>query len=138
VSAVTRVLERLDGARQVGPGKWRSRCPGHGSKSQSLAIADVDGRVLLKCFAGCETEAVLNAINMTFRDLYDAPLGEHKPVQRSPWTARDVLDLVLVEAQLVGIVASDMLERRTICEKDWRRLAQATGRLVGIANEVRP
>ncbi len=138
MSAVHRVLERFDGVRQIGPGKWRARCPGHGSKSQSLAVADVDGRVLLKCFAGCETEAVLNAINMTFSDLYDQPIGEHKPTQRSPWTARDVLDLVLVEAHVVGIVASDMLQKQTISEQDWRRLSQATGRLVGIANEVRP
>jgi hypothetical protein len=136
VSAVNRVLDRLNGVRQVGAGKWRSRCPGHGSKSQSLAIADVDGRVLLKCFAGCETESVLNAMNMTFSDLYDNAPGDHAPLQRSPWTARDVLDLVLVEAHVVGIVASDMLQKQTISETDWRRLSQATGRLVGIANEV--
>lgn len=137
MSAINRVLDRLEGVRPSGPNKWRARCPGHGSKSQSLAIADVDGRVLLKCFAGCETEAVLNAINMTFSDLYDQPIGEHKPLQRSPWTARDVLDLVLVEATVVGIVANDLLQKRAISEADWRRLSQATGRLVGIANEVR-
>ncbi len=137
MSAVHRVLERLDAVRQTSPGRWRARCAGHGGKSQSLAIADAEGRVLMHCFAGCETAAVLSAIGLTVSDLFDNNVGEHKPLQRSPWTARDVLDLVLLEAHVVGIVASDMLQNHTISEQDWRRLSQATGRLVGIANGVR-
>jgi hypothetical protein len=136
VTAVHLVLDRLECVRQLGPSKWRSRCPGHGSRSLSLAVADIEGRVLLKCFAGCETEAVLASIGLTFSDLYETSIGEHEPLRRSPWAARDVLDLVMVEAHVVGVIASDLLQKRTISEADWRRLSQAAGRLVGIANVV--
>ncbi len=136
VSVANKILDRLDAVRQSGPGKWRARCPAHDGKSLSLAIADADGRVLIKCFAGCDTEAVLGALGLTFGDLYDRPSGNFAPVQRKPWSARDVLDLVQAEAMLVAIVASNFLESKTIAEPDWDRLAQAANRLTGIANEV--
>ncbi|MEU9821622.1 toprim domain-containing protein [Pseudonocardia alni] len=50
-------------------------CPSHRSDSgTSLRAQYVDGRVLLHCFAGCETESVLGALGLSYRDLFDAPL----------------------------------------------------------------
>ncbi len=137
MNCTLKIIDLLDGVRQTAPAKWRARCPAHGGKSASLAIADVDGRVLVKCFAGCATGDVLASLGLTFSDLFDALLGEHKPIKRSPWSARDVLDLVLVEATVITIVGSDFLETKSINGTDWKRLATAVGRLVGIANEVR-
>jgi len=136
VSAAT-LLSRLDRVRESGPGKWRARCPAHDGKSLSLAVAEVDGRVLLKCFAGCETSNVLGALGLRMADLFEKPLDHHAPLQRSPWSARDVLELALVETTVVGIVASDFLQRRSIGEQDWRRLAAASARLKDLANAVR-
>jgi DNA primase len=37
-------------------GSWTACCPAHNDKGPSLAIRETeDGRVLLHCFAGCET-----------------------------------------------------------------------------------
>ena len=36
-----------------------------------------DGRVLLKCFAGCDTKDILAAIGLTMRDLYPEPEQKH-------------------------------------------------------------
>ena len=67
---VARVLERLDGARRAGRG-WIARCPGHDDRSPSLSITQGDdGRVLVKCFAGCSTEAVAAAIELRLPDLF--------------------------------------------------------------------
>ena len=46
-------------------------CPGHQDKEPSLSITTGDdGRVLLKCHAGCKTEDVVKAIGMEMRDLF--------------------------------------------------------------------
>lgn len=57
--------ERITGA--LG-GKWYSRfgsarCPAHGDKHPSLSLSDgADGRLLLRCHAGCDFAAILDAL----------------------------------------------------------------------------
>ncbi len=69
-AALQQVLSRLQGVQQSG-NSYISLCPGHDDHDPSLSIgAGDDGRVLLKCFAGCSTEDVLRAIGLTFQDLY--------------------------------------------------------------------
>lgn len=128
--ATEKILSRLDRVRGFGPGKWRARCPAHGSdKNTSLSVADRDGRVLLHCFAGCSTEAVLTAVGLTLRDLFDRPLGDFPRERSSPWRAGDVVDLVLQETGLIVIVASDILDRHAVSSEDFSRLAKAVARL---------
>lgn len=75
-----RVLGQLGDFKQSGEG-WKAHCPGpnhgHGDRTESLSISTgYDGRVLLKCFAGCPTEAILTATNMTWTDLFEkSPQG---------------------------------------------------------------
>jgi hypothetical protein len=58
-------------ARHTGSGKWQARCPAHADRSPSLSIAEGrDGRVLLHCFAGCTADAVLAALELSSRDLF--------------------------------------------------------------------
>ena len=64
------VLSRLSGVRQNASG-WTADCPCHESKSgKSLAISQVDGRVLLHCWAGCKTEDILKAVGLSWPDLF--------------------------------------------------------------------
>ena len=75
------VLGRLRGARRSGNG-WLARCPAHDDHAPSLSIAEgPDGRVLLRCHAGCETEAVVRALGLSMRDLFPAARPE-RPAQR--------------------------------------------------------
>lgn len=128
--ATERILGRLDRVKSSGAGKWRARCPAHGSDNNtSLSVADRDGRVLLHCFAGCSTEAVLSAVGLTLRDLFDRPLGDFPRGQSSPWRPGDVVDLVLQETGLIVIVASDILDKHTVSSEDFSRLAKAVARL---------
>src|SRR5437870_2288131 len=52
-------------------GRERSaRCPVHDDQRASLSVGrGRDGRVVLKCHAGCDTEAVLAAVGLTWRDV---------------------------------------------------------------------
>lgn len=71
---IERVLESLDRFgchyRQSGGG-WQAECPAHEDHSPSLSVREgSDGRALLHCFAGCEIAAVLQALGLTFSDLF--------------------------------------------------------------------
>ena len=63
------VLDGLDKVRQTSTG-WTARCPAHDDQHPSLSIGvGQDGRVLLRCHAGCDTSTVLAALRLSFADL---------------------------------------------------------------------
>lgn len=65
------LLARLKGV-QGGSGRWKARCPAHNDNTPSLSVSDgKDGRVMLKCHAGCETSAIVTALGLELRDLFD-------------------------------------------------------------------
>ncbi len=82
-----RVLERAEGVREAGSG-WLVSCPlpdhgqGRGDTSPSVSITEGDdGRALVNCQAGCETETVVAAWGLTMADLFESRNG-HKKVLR--------------------------------------------------------
>jgi len=71
---IRRVLDRLsdNGLHETGSG-WSARCPAHEDRQASLSIGEgEDGRVLLNCHAGCDHKAILAAIGLEERDLFNA------------------------------------------------------------------
>ncbi|MDQ5851281.1 MAG: hypothetical protein M3380_04275, partial [Chloroflexota bacterium] len=51
---------------------WTARCPAHDDKKNSLSIREADdGKVLLKCFAGCSTDSIVSALGLTMADLFE-------------------------------------------------------------------
>jgi putative DNA primase/helicase len=64
------LLARLDRPRKSGKG-YTCRCPAHEDRGPSLSVTEAsDGRVLLHCFAGCDTIDVLQAIGLDWKDLF--------------------------------------------------------------------
>ncbi len=50
---------------------WEARCPAHEDAHASLSLTTgEDGRVLVKCHAGCPTEAIVAAVGLTMADLF--------------------------------------------------------------------
>ena len=68
------IVKRFDGARRAGNG-FMVKCPCHADSNQSLSISEGDGgKVLLHCFAGCETRDILAKVGLSEKDLFnDAP-----------------------------------------------------------------
>jgi putative DNA primase/helicase len=65
-----RILAMLPDARKSGTG-WSACCPAHEDRQPSLSIAEgEDGRVLLKCHAGCSLEAICEAMGLKPTDLF--------------------------------------------------------------------
>ena len=54
-------IARALGGRKAGGG-WTARCPAHDDRTPSLSIRDADGRVLVRCHAGCPQERVITAL----------------------------------------------------------------------------
>ena len=76
-SPIQKFLEALhcqsgEDAKQSGSG-WQARCPAHEDSHPSLSIAEGDGgRVLVKCHAGCDPEAICAALDLKLADLMPA------------------------------------------------------------------
>jgi hypothetical protein len=69
------LLGRLQGVRK-GRNGWSARCPAHDDRRASLSIAqDEDGKVLVKCHAGCDTSAILAAVGLKLADLFPPKTG---------------------------------------------------------------
>lgn len=67
------VLEQIEVVRCTGRGA-STRCPVHADRHASLSIGrGRDGRILLHCHAGCETETILTALGQTWADLFTTP-----------------------------------------------------------------
>ena len=67
---VQKVLSRLRKVKKTASG-WEACCPAHEDRKPSLSVGiGQDDRVLLKCHAGCSTEAVLSAIGVELHGLF--------------------------------------------------------------------
>jgi hypothetical protein len=129
MTAVDKVLDRLDGVRRSGNLRWMAKCPAHLDKTPSLSIrAQDDGRVLIHCFAQCPTSDVLQAIGLDFADLFDKPLAHYLPPIRGGFSARELLDLNAHESTVAAMLA-DKAMAGTLTPTEAARLTQAAARL---------
>ncbi len=123
-------LEKVQGKR----GHWVACCPAHEDKRPSLAITETDdGRILLKCFAGCSAYEVVSAVGMDLTDLFPkdqsfTPHNGNKPVKR-PFYATDLMKIIHFEALITSIAAFDMAEGRQVSDGDKKRLKTAFTRI---------
>lgn len=77
------VLSRIGNIRPCGEGGFTGKCPAHPDRRNSLSIREGnDGRVLLKCHAGCSVERIAGAMGLGLSDLFPARTtgkpGEHE------------------------------------------------------------
>lgn len=67
------ILQRLEGVKGR-DGKYMARCPNHGDSNPSLSVSlGDDNKILLKCFAGCSTEAIVWSMGLELKDLFAEP-----------------------------------------------------------------
>ena len=69
------ILARLKGVRRSGKG-WIAKCPAHEDQQNSLSINHRDGKLLLRCHAGCDWRTIIAAIGVKPGELFD--LDERK------------------------------------------------------------
>jgi hypothetical protein len=130
---IENLLSRLEKVKQTGGGRWLACCPAHEDKSPSLAIRETDeGKILIKCFAGCSIDEVLSAVGMGMEDLfprqdrYNAP---HHKSERRPFPASDALRAVSFEALIVMAAGVSLLTGEPFTESERDRMTLAVCRI---------
>lgn len=125
------LISRLERVKRTGAGRYQARCPAHADRGPSLSIRELDdGRVLMHCFAGCDTHSVLSALGLSFDDLYPPrQLGHHAKREGCPFPAADVLRAIAFEALVVVAAGSSMLAGEPLNAIDRERLILAVSRI---------
>lgn len=122
---VNELLSRLEGVRGRN-GAWSAKCPAHADRSPSLSVKELgDGRILMHCFGGCGTDAVLGSLGLAMTDLFPKRLGEFAP-RRGDFTALDALRALQRESAILALAAADLAEGKPV---DQVRLVDAAGRV---------
>jgi hypothetical protein len=133
MSAVIDFLSRVERVHQSAPGRWRAMCPCHESRgrSQTMSVRETaDGTVLIKCFAGCGALEIIKKVGMRPGDLfpkeYRAPMTQRGPARPNHWHARqDAMKTIMREVQLVGLIACDIADGKTVPPHDAERCAES-------------
>jgi len=135
VTPAENLIQRLAKVRGRN-GSWTACCPAHDDKGPSLAVRELpDGRVLVHCFAGCETESVLGAVGMDMTDLFPPEekrrqYTDHgKPSVKPAFYASDLMRVIAFEALVVQIVAFDIAAGKRPSEEDRQRMMVAYQRI---------
>lgn len=90
------VLARLDSPKTSDHKQYIAKCPAHDDRKASLCISTgEDGRILLKCQAGCDYRDVAAAIGITEADLF--PPKEDKPYIVATYQYQDASGVIVGE-----------------------------------------
>ena len=121
-------ITHLEGVKQTGKDQWIARCPAHEDKSPSLAIKEVDDRLLIHDFAGCSTYEIVSALELELSDLFPEKITTgNKPVSR-PFPAADVLRCLASETIFLMTCANDLTKGEKLNSEDQNRLLQSASR----------
>jgi hypothetical protein len=101
------LASRLD-ARRISGG-WIARCPAHQDRRPSLSISDGrDGRILIRCHAGCEPSAIVAALGLQFSNLFsDDQVSPPAPSSRP--TAEEIESALRAECNRIKAAEAESL-----------------------------
>jgi len=93
------LLTRLQSVKGHDP-NWTALCPAHNDRqNRSLSVSIADDKILVKCFTGCQTENILQALKLEWSDLFvngrvnaNNTVNRHELRQRS-WSIRDLANV---------------------------------------------
>ncbi len=93
MNAASKIIAALGGDQS----SKKCRCPAHADKKPSLHVTEKNGKVLVKCFAGCSQEAVIEALRQrglwqTHTDKKRVRLVESAETTGTEDIARELLD----------------------------------------------
>ena len=65
------IIRHFDNPKPNGANSYMVRCPCHKDNQQSLSITEKDGKILMNCFAGCNSQDILWAVGLKETDLFN-------------------------------------------------------------------
>ena len=95
-----------------------------------------DGRVLLHDFGGCAVGDVLDALGLAMADLFPQRLPEHSYASsHSRIPAHDLLEIISEETSVVAIIATDMIAKKAIAERESETIGKRPAARIGRARD---
>jgi hypothetical protein len=119
-------ISRLQKVKRTGDNKFMACCPAHNDKTASLTVSELpDGRVLINCFAGCDTYSILKSVGLDWQDVMpENNLGEFKKKDRVLYPS-EALELVKFETQVVCMIAYDAKKKGFVDQEMMSRLTKS-------------
>ena len=65
-----KLMTRLTGIKTRGPESFLAKCPCHNDDTASLGVTIKGDKITMQCFAHCPTESILQAIGLSYADLF--------------------------------------------------------------------
>lgn len=133
------LLSLLSGVKNTGRDKWLAQCPAHDDRSPSLAIKQIDDRLLIRCFAGCGYLDVLAAIGLDANALFpDRHLDPNEPRRKPPrFNKSELFDIAINEAGILALGWNDLLVNGSVTDTDRERVQRAYSTVMDLLCEVR-
>jgi len=124
------LLNQLSKVKKIGQDRYVACCPSHNDKSPSLAIRNDNGKILLRCFAGCTTYEIVSAIGLNLSDLFppsDNPKYENR--SRNGFSAWQLLHALKTDLVRLLIIANDLKKIDALSSDDRKFISEIVLRL---------
>lgn len=127
------ILPRLKAVKRSN-GSATARCPAHDDQRASLSLSTGnDGRVLVRCHAGCSTPQIVAALGLTVRDLFPPDAGSTgsatgSRIEVAHYDYRDETDTLLY--QVVRFDPKDFRQRTPDAAGGWTWKLNGTRRVL--------
>jgi DNA primase len=136
MTKIQNLLHRLDRVRANGGDRWQACCPAHDDKSPSLSIKEnISGKILIHCWAGCDSRDVMAAIGLTLSYLFPDNLKSNGCNALPEWKRRQYQEVLSHETLVMECFKADKQSGKTIQPDDLLRVNLAIARSK-IINEV--
>jgi len=135
--SIDNLLSRLDKVKPNGSGKWLACCPAHPDKSPSLAIKEIDGKILIHCFAGCQVSEIVSAIGLQLSDLMPENPTYQKGAKPPRFNKYELFDRLAFESVILSLAIRQLLNGEMLEQSDLSRVLLAESTINGIVREVR-
>lgn len=114
-------------------------CPAHQGKSRSAAAELMpDGSIRIKCFAGCETIEILQAVGLTWLDIipkHSRHNRQHVEPGRPFFDAMAAINAILIDLNVARIVSNRLIDG-IATKSDHDALRAAHNRITSVLSEV--
>jgi hypothetical protein len=121
------IISRLQKVKRSGDNKYMACCPAHADRTASLTIREeADGRILINCFAGCDTYSILRAIGLDWEDVFpEKAIGHNVKKLDQVIYSTDALKIIKHECRIVMLCAFDMSKGKVLTNEENQRLIKA-------------
>lgn len=131
-------LNHLDKVTQRGD-QYTALCPGHDDKKPSLAITEREGKILVKCWSGCTTEDITDALGLEIKDLFSESnfTTQQRQQYRSKKTVRQCLEMLEIEVHVFYQCIVQLLHTdKPLSNEDKARNSLAQTRIIKLIGQI--